>query len=560
MASHFPAALFLPKDAYDVSSQQVLGRRVAGAQLAQSFAGALLKEEMLTVVSPGDKAVESVSQLLAGVTPPGAMVRVCDQATPDLLSEVGALYVPDPIISRWTPLRNDVAPWAFSLTGVIHTVCSEGALGGIANIPLAPLYPWDAVVCTSRAGRDVVAKALEHRLETMARRLGASRPSDEVLQLPELPIIPLVVSADQPYQPDLPRDQRRRHARAALQISPDAFVVAFVGRLSFHSKCHPISLYRALEQLALDHPDRDIVLIECGHIFNQWIAAAYDELRARFPHLCFRLVGGLEPATDEQKWQVLAAADVFTSPADNLQETFGLSLLEAMAAELPLVVSDWNGYRDLVADGENGFLIPTQDVLCDVDGADDIDAQFSLGTLDYDAMIGVRSMGVVVDHSAYVRAFSALFHDQNRCRYMAHASLERLKDRYSAGAVSAAYRHLWSRLEQRRAEAALKQASAWQPLPSGLPGYGSLFDHYATSGFGAFADQSIQPTEELAAHLSSTMNQWLLERLSAGQLSTLRRLVDAGEPISLERLCSQGCSRNQALRLLAVLAKFTPPG
>jgi starch synthase len=297
--SHFPAALFLPKDAYDVSSQQVLGRRVAGAQLAHAFAGALNPDEMLTVVSPDDKAVESVSRLLAGVTPPGAMVRVCEKATSELLSEVGALYVPDPLISRWTPLRHGVEPWAFSLTGVIHTVCSEGALSGISNIPLAPLYPWDAVVCTSQAGRNVVAKALEHRLETMARRLRGSVPSEELLQLPELPIIPLVVKADQPYRSELPRSQRRLHARKALALSSDAFVVAFVGRLSFHSKCHPISLYRAMEQLALDHPEREIVLVECGHIFNKWIAAAYDQLRARFPRVQFRLVGGLEPATDE---------------------------------------------------------------------------------------------------------------------------------------------------------------------------------------------------------------------------------------------------------------------
>src|SRR5262249_23093727 len=38
---------------------------------------------------------------------------------------------------------------------------------------------------------------------------------------------------------------------------------------------------------------------------------------------------------------------------------FGLTLIEAMSAGLPIVASNWDGYRDLVSDGDNGFLIPT---------------------------------------------------------------------------------------------------------------------------------------------------------------------------------------------------------
>ena len=47
------------------------------------------------------------------------------------------------------------------------------------------------------------------------------------------------------------------------------------------------------------------------------------------------------------------------SLVDNPQETFGLAVAEAMAAGVPLVVSDWNGYRDLVRDGIDGFRVPT---------------------------------------------------------------------------------------------------------------------------------------------------------------------------------------------------------
>ena len=55
-----------------------------------------------------------------------------------------------------------------------------------------------------------------------------------------------------------------------------------------------------------------------------------------------------------------AASDSFLSLVDCLQETFGLTPIEAMASRLPVVASDWNGYRDTVVDGRTGFRIPTQ--------------------------------------------------------------------------------------------------------------------------------------------------------------------------------------------------------
>src|SRR6202012_1560045 len=54
-----------------------------------------------------------------------------------------------------------------------------------------------------------------------------------------------------------------------------------------------------------------------------------------------------------------AAGDIFASLSDNIQESFGLTPIEAMACGLPAVISDWNGYRGSVRDGLDGFLIPT---------------------------------------------------------------------------------------------------------------------------------------------------------------------------------------------------------
>jgi hypothetical protein len=57
--------------------------------------------------------------------------------------------------------------------------------------------------------------------------------------------------------------------------------------------------------------------------------------------------------------ELWAGADIFISLVDNIQETFGITPLEAMAAGLPVVISDWDGYRSTVRHGVEGFLIPT---------------------------------------------------------------------------------------------------------------------------------------------------------------------------------------------------------
>ena len=271
---------------------------------------------------------------------------------------------------------------------------------------------------------------------------------------PQLPLIPLGIDPE-PFHwrgRFANRQEQRLHARQQLGLPPSARVVLFLGRLSFHSKAHPLPLYRALNRLSVDH---ELILLECGHIFNADIAAAYDQLLQRFPRLTLRRLGGLTAATEDEKRLALAAADLFCSPADNLQETFGLSVLEAMASSLPVVASDWNGYRDLVLHGSTGWLVPCRDLLQKQYQPDALDRRFSLGLQDYDSTVGLRSLGVVLDHAALEQGLGDLLANPGRCAAMGEAGRMRIESVFAWRVVSEEYRQLWGELAARRTSACL---------------------------------------------------------------------------------------------------------
>jgi len=64
--------------------------------------------------------------------------------------------------------------------------------------------------------------------------------------------------------------------------------------------------------------------------------------------------------TDAEKAQLFRTADVYVSPATG-GESFGIVLLEAMAAGAPIVASDIHGYKGVVRREREGLLVPPRD-------------------------------------------------------------------------------------------------------------------------------------------------------------------------------------------------------
>ena len=81
----------------------------------------------------------------------------------------GGFFLPDPSIGRWAQWRHPVGSAAFSLIGQIHTpyTRSSGASSGSGHRAGSA---WDALICSSCAGRDAVVQVLEAREEQLQWR------------------------------------------------------------------------------------------------------------------------------------------------------------------------------------------------------------------------------------------------------------------------------------------------------------------------------------------------------------------------------------------------------
>ena len=123
----------------------------------------------------------------------------------------------------------------------------------------------------------------------------------------------------------------------------------FVGRL--HERKGFRTGVEAFERLAGEHPDLRLVVAGDGRERSA-VTALPADLRRRVTML------GTVP--NRELPPVHQACDLFLAPNQG-GESFGVVLLEAMAAGLPVVASDIPGYDEVVTDGRDGLLVAPRD-------------------------------------------------------------------------------------------------------------------------------------------------------------------------------------------------------
>jgi phosphatidylinositol alpha-mannosyltransferase len=140
-------------------------------------------------------------------------------------------------------------------------------------------------------------------------------------------------------------------ADAAPAALPDGRRIAWTHRLD-PQKGFGVAL-PAFAALLEDVPDAHLVVGGDG-ADRRLVGELGADVRAR--------VTMLGSVPHERVAGVLRACEVAIAPATG-QESFGIALVEAMAAGVPVVASDIPGYREVVRDRREGFLVPPGDAV-----------------------------------------------------------------------------------------------------------------------------------------------------------------------------------------------------
>jgi len=354
-------------------------------------------------------------------------------------------------------LRDRYAQSAVPVTGQIHSLSYPSLMTSYLNTALAGPSEIDAVICSSKPGREVVQRCFSEMIARMA---------EQNIAIPEprwkMPVVPLGISCDELNSGD------GAEMRRTLGIPEDAFVVLSMARFTEFDKMDIFPVLAAFASFSetVGNDGRKPWLLLAGarqgtktpEMIELWTKSLglseQVRLRVDFP--------------EAEKAGLLAASDLFIAPSDNPQETFGITVIEAMAAGLPIVAADLNGYKDTVSE-EVGIRVSTH-------WNANIERISELGALLYQRPLHLfLGQGIEIELNELAAAMATLFRDDNRRNAMSAAASARARDLYDWSRGISKYEAVWDELSR---GPFTQRPDARHPL---MMDFQQVFGHYSTT-------------------------------------------------------------------------------
>lgn len=152
---------------------------------------------------------------------------------------------------------------------------------------------------------------------------------------------------------DMDKCSRRPEVMAIAEKlrKEDCFTFLYVGRIVRDKGIN--ELCSAFERLHNDHPETRLILV-----------GPYEDMLDPISEMSRKIISENEAIeavgakSGDELLAYYAAADCFVMPS--YREGFPNTVLEAGAMELPSIVTDINGSREIVCEGENGVIVKPQ--------------------------------------------------------------------------------------------------------------------------------------------------------------------------------------------------------
>ena len=360
-----------------------------------------------------------------------------------------------PLLANLAYLRSYHACRYFPICGLTYTISYRFFLKDVffRNL-ISELYPFDSIICTSNG----VLKAFQN-LNAIVRKSFLKEKKLALDWQARLDHLPLGVDADRYGKTD------KLEARKILGLPKNKVIILYFGRFSVYDKMDLYPLLVAFKNLK----NKNIILLLAGKDNPERYAAKVRKLAKDMgimPQVVFRLDPSLK-----RKYLLYSASDIFVSPSDNIQESFGLTVLEAMASGLPVVVSDWDGYKDIVVHDKTGFKIPTYWMRCDEDIC-----SFSQLFSDFYHDHLALSQTVCVDIKKMTDYLSILVKHKELRKQFGREAQKRVLEKYDWRILIPAYERLWRQLSLIAKNSKINREKTKIFVPS----YFTSFRHYAS--------------------------------------------------------------------------------
>ncbi len=161
-------------------------------------------------------------------------------------------------------------------------------------------------------------------------------------------IVPTGIDVERFYKERLKIDELTT-IKKELGLKPEDFVIIFVGRLAKEKSVE--FLLESHVSLVEKYPNCKLLIVGSGPDYEHFIQMSID-----------LGISNSVIFTNAIAWEEIpiyyGIADVFATASKT--ETQGLTVVEAMAASLPVVAYDDDSFKDVVIDGLNGYLFKTK--------------------------------------------------------------------------------------------------------------------------------------------------------------------------------------------------------